>query len=57
MQQKNKHQCGKCNKEYSKESFYRHHIKKCNDNTSTRITSANISQTYKILNDMQESET
>ena len=57
IQQKNKYQCGNCNKTYSRESFYRCHIKKCNDNTSTRITSANISETYKILNDMQESET
>ena len=57
MQQKNKYQCGNCNKKYSRESFYSCHIKKCNGNTSIRITSANILETYELLNDMQESET
>ena len=45
MQQKNKYQCGNCNKTYSKESFYRCHKKKCNGNTTT-TTSANILKTY-----------
>ena len=42
---------------YSRESFYRCHIKKCNGNTSTRISSAGITETYELLNDMGESET
>ena len=57
IQQKNKYQCGNCNKMYSRESFYRCHIKKCNGNTSTRISSAGITETYELLNDMRESET
>ena len=54
---KKKCQCGNCNKTYSIESFYRCHIEKCNDKTSTRIFSTNISETYELLNDMRESET